>query len=271
MRTEGGQSERRIPAIEIGASRWADFRRLCLYYAECVRLDQRSSIHAKSDEENEEIVCLDGRLANSGSLLVRTSEAWQKFMHGLANSEYLFVGYPLHRYQWRDTNSGQTIDFVSPVFVVPCKFEIDKVNLHIELLGAPRINEGWLERRLKNTEERRAFLRLIGNYSASSDDEAEEWLDWKQGAQLLSHYYGDWLMEPLDPSRLGAWPPLKDLGSDGLYNRAGLLVPRKWRYTNKLHGELITLAHEVQDEQLDETALRRCLPTKSLQEDVTKG
>ena len=63
------------PAVDIEASRWSDFRRLCLYYAECVRLDQRSSIHAKSDKENEEIVCLDGRLANSGSLLVRTSEA----------------------------------------------------------------------------------------------------------------------------------------------------------------------------------------------------
>lgn len=229
-----------------------------------MRLDQRSSIHAKSDEENKEIVCLDGRLANSGSLQIRTSKAWQKFMQGVATSDYLFVGYPLHRYQWRDASNGQTIDFVSPVFIVPCKFEICGLNLHIELLGTPRINEGWLERRLKNTDDRKAFLRLIGNISASSDDEAEEWLDWRQGAQLLSHYYGDWLAEPLDPSKLGAWPPLKDLPKDGLYNRAGLLVPRKWRYTNKLHGELINLAHDVRDEQLDQTALRTLFPHQKI-------
>lgn len=248
------------PTIEIGDSRWSDFRRLCLYYAECVRLDQRSSIHAKSDEENEGIVCLDGGLTNSGSLVVRTSESWRRFMQEAATSEYLFIGYPLHRFQWRDSNSGQTIDFVSPVFVVPCRFEISGLNLHLELLGAPRINEGWLERRLKNADERRAFLTLMGNASASGDDEAEEWLDWKQGAQLLTHYYGDWLAEPLDSARLGSFPPLKELPRDGLYNRAGLLVPRKWRYTNKLHGELITLAHEVPDDQLDETALCTMFP-----------
>lgn len=265
------------PKIDIAASRWADFRRLCLYYAECVRLDQRSSIHAKSNEENEEIVCLEGRLANAESLVVRTSETWQKFMQGVATSDYLFVGYPLHKYRWKDSNSGQTIDFVSPVFVVPCKFKIAGVNLHIEFLGTPRINEGWLERRLKNTEERKAFLTLMGNISASSDDEAEEWLDWNQGAQLLNHYYGDWLAEPLDPSRLGAWPPLKDLPKDGIYNRAGLLIPRKWRYTSKLHGELITLAHEVQDEQLDQTALRTLFPhqetaySKLIREVSTEG
>lgn len=265
------------PAVDIGTSRWADFRRLCLYYAECVRLDQRSSIHAKSDEENEEIVCLEGKLANVDSLVVRTSETWQKFMQEVATSDYLFVGYPLHRYRWRDTSSGQAIDFVSPVFVVPCKFKITGVNLHIELLGTPRINEGWLERRLKNADERKAFLTLMGNISASSDDEAEEWLDWKQGAQLLNHYYGNWLVEPLDPSRLGAWPPLQDLQEDGIYNRAGLLVPRKWRYTSKLHGELITLAHEVQDEQLDQTALHTLFPhqesvhTRPAREDTAEG
>src|SRR5690606_19421868 len=101
---QGAKSGR--PMIEIGASRWADFRRLCLYYAECVRLDQRSSIHAKADEENEGIVCLDGRLPQSGSIVVRTSNEWQQFMQSAANSDYLFVGYPLHRYQWKDTTTS---------------------------------------------------------------------------------------------------------------------------------------------------------------------
>ena len=43
-------------------SRWATFRRLCLYYAECVRLDQGTTIHGKDHDENEKFVCLSGRL-----------------------------------------------------------------------------------------------------------------------------------------------------------------------------------------------------------------
>ena len=135
------------------------------------------------------------------------------------------------------------------------------VNLHIQLLGTPRINEGWLERRLKNADERRAFLKLMGNV---------QWLLRRRGRGVARLEAGErrcsvitraiGLAEFLNPPRLGAWPPLKNLPTGRPYNRAGLLVPRKWRYTSKLHGELVTLAHGVPDGQLDQTALRTLFP-----------
>lgn len=247
-------------SIAIGNSRWAEFRRLCLYYAECVRLDQRSSIHAKAEEENEQVVCLEGNLPDADSLQIRTSSRWQKFMQAAATSEYLFIGYPLHRYRWKEPNSGDAIDFVSPIFVVPCKFAIENFDIQLEFLGSPRINEGWLERRFRNVEERKAFLTLVGNATADRDDEIGEQLNWKQCAQLLNHYYQDWEVEPLDPTRLASWPPLSNLSKDGIYNRAGLLVPRKLRYTNRLYEELTQLAHYISDDMLDRTALRTVFP-----------
>jgi hypothetical protein len=51
------QDERRIKN-----SRWATFRRLCQYYAECVRLDQGTTIHGKDVDENQKFVCISGNL-----------------------------------------------------------------------------------------------------------------------------------------------------------------------------------------------------------------
>jgi hypothetical protein len=51
------QDERRIQN-----SRWATFRRLCQYYAECVRLDQGTTIHGRDVDENQKFVCISGNL-----------------------------------------------------------------------------------------------------------------------------------------------------------------------------------------------------------------
>ena len=150
-------------------SRWSTFRRLCDYYAECVRLDQRSSITASAADEFETIVCIDGALPNSSQLQIRTRESWHKWVRKLTEDDYLFVGYPLQRYQWRDTQKGEDVDFVSPVFVLPCRTQLHGTDLELESVGPVRINEGWLERRLKNVDERRTFLELCGVDSASDD------------------------------------------------------------------------------------------------------
>ncbi len=144
--------------IDRRSSRWSVFRRLCDYYAECVRLDQRSSITATASDEFESFVCLDGAIPNSNQIQIRTRETWHKWVRKLAEDDYLFVGYPIQRYRWRDTQKGEDVDFVSPVFVQPFRVKIEGTQLNLEAIGSIRINEGWLERRLKNVDERRAFL-----------------------------------------------------------------------------------------------------------------
>lgn len=239
-------------------SRWSTFRRLCDYYAECVRLDQRSSITATAADEFETIVCMDGSLPNSSQLQIRTRESWHKWVRKVTEDDYVFVGYPLQRYRWRNTQAAEDVDFVSPVFVLPCRAQLQGTNLELESVGPVRINEGWLERRLKNVDERRAFLELCGVDSAS--DDGINSTSWSECARLLNHFYPDWQVETLDPSRVSSSPSLASLKKDGIYNRAGLIIPKKWKFTGGLYRELLKLANETSDDQLDRSALKHFFP-----------
>ncbi len=176
------------PKVDRRHSRWATFRRLCDYYAECVRLDQRSSIHATADQEFKSIVCLDGLLPDVGDLRVRTRQEWHQWMQQLAGADYLFLGYPLQRFRWRDTRKKQDVTFVSPIFIVPCRTQIQGTDISISPIGSIRINEGWLERRLKNVEERRAFLELCGLVNDTDSDATAERYDWSECARFLQHF-----------------------------------------------------------------------------------
>ncbi len=254
--------------VDRRGSRWSTFRRLCDYYAECVRLDQRSSINATAADEFETIVCMDGALPNTSQLLIRTRESWHKWVRKLTEDEYLFIGYPLQRYRWRDTQKGEDVDFVSPVFVLPCQTRLRGIDLELESVGPIRINEGWLERRLKNVEERRTFLELCGVDSPLDDGISST--SWGECARLLNHFYPDWQVETLDPGRVQSSPSLSSLQKDGIYNRAALIVPKKWKFTGGLYKELLKLANETSDEQLDKSALRHFFPcdiakTKSME------
>lgn len=244
--------------IDRRGSRWATFRRLCDYYAECVRLDQGSSITATATEEFETIVCLDGSLLNSSHLNIRTRESWHKWVRRVSQDDYLFVGYPLQRYRWRDVKNAEIVDFVSPVFVLPCRAEMNGTQLALEAVGPMRINEGWVERRLKNVDERRTFLELCG--VGAAEDEGVNSLSWSECARLLNHFYPDWCAERLNPEHIQSSPALKDLKKDGIYNRAGLIAPKKLRFTGSLYTELRELANETADECLDRSALIHFFP-----------
>lgn len=244
--------------IDRRQSRWAVFRRLCDYFAECVRLDQRSSITAKASDEFESIVCLDGAFPSSNRIQVRTRETWHQWMRKLAEDDYLFVGYPLQRYRWRDTQKSEDIDFISPVFVQPFRVKIDGTQLDLEAIGSIRVNEGWLERRLKNVDERRVFLELCGVESVS--DEGVNETTWAECGRLLNHFYPDWCAERLDTSCTCSTPSLERISKDGIYNRASLIIPRKWKYTGGLYKELVALANEISDDQLDRTSLSKLFP-----------
>ena len=255
-----GPATESLTRIDRSRSRWAIFRQLCEYYAECVRLDQRSPIDAKAEDEFESIVCIDGALPAPGRFKVRTRSSWNAWVRKATTTDYLFVGYPLDRFEWRDPKSGEKIVFVSPVFMAPCRFQVNGTDLELEAVTDVRVNEGWLERRLKNLEERRSFIELLG---MPTSDESHSFRTWHECARLLNHYFHDWCTERLDPTSVTSTPPLRNLTSNGLVNRAALIVSRKWRYTNGLYQELISLANDVADEDLDRSSLTLLFPHQS--------
>ncbi len=64
-----------------------------------------------------------------------TRENWHKWVRKLAEDDYLFVGYPVQRYRWRDTQTAEDVDFISPVFVQPFRVKIDGTQLDLEAIG----------------------------------------------------------------------------------------------------------------------------------------
>jgi len=250
-------------------SRWATFRRLCLYYAECVRLDQGTTIHGKDRDENEKFVCLSGRLdwaeaTHPPEMTVSIPVGWSQFVQGAKKVSHLFLGAPLNRFKWRGASAGEHVVFVSPVFLAPVEFEICQTNLRLRLLGPIRINDGWLEKRLSDPEERRVFLELCGLDLDESDERAAEsfYRSFRPFCGLLSHFYPSWCQETLDVSRLTTGPEMKQLRQDGIYNRAALFLPGKLQYTGRLHQELLRLAWYTPDEDFDRSALRHVFPHK---------
>lgn len=268
-----GRSDDQIPTGRIAEnSRWATFRRLCQYYAECVRLDQGTTIHGKDDDENKKFVCLSGSLGwpettQPPELAVTIPSGWSEFVQGAKKASHLFLGAPLNRFKWRDTSSGDHVVFVSPVFLAPVEFEIEHTDLHLRLLGPIRINDGWLEKRLSNVDDRRVFLELCGLDLDESDQTGDEpfYRSFRPFCELLNRFYPDWCREPLEVRRLTTGTSMRQLRQDGIYNRAALFLPGKWRYTERLHKELLDLAWRTPDEDLDRTALRHVFPHKTPQ------
>jgi very-short-patch-repair endonuclease len=259
------QDERRIQN-----SRWATFRRLCQYYAECVRLDQGTTIHGKDVDENQKFVCISGNLGWPDSsqrpeFSMPIPTAWSEFVQAAKRASHLFLGAPLNRFKWRDSSSGENVVFVSPVFLAPVEFEIDQMQLHLRLLGPIRINDGWLEKRLSNVDDRRVFLELCGQDLDTSDRAGDEpfYRSFRPFCDLLAHFYPTWCMERLDVRWLTTGSAVQQLQQDGIYNRAALFLPGKWRYTERLHRELLDLAWNIRDEDLDRSALRHVFPHKS--------
>ncbi len=255
--SDGSDSVPQKRVIDPRSSRWGTFRQICKYYAECVRLDQKATIHAKADEELSKVVCIGGGIATARSFSIETSPSWHEWMKNLQKEQFVFLGYPLNRYQWKDSKSDTQIDYLSPVFIQPFIHEVKGTSLHLQAAGSVRINEGWLERRLPNVEQRRAFIELC---DVSDDGDAEVQDPWIQYARLLQHFYPDWCAEPINPNQLTTAPSLARIAEDGVYNRAGLILSRAWRYTKRLYNELVEIGSFVSDEELDRTALTRLFP-----------
>jgi hypothetical protein len=113
-------------------TRWDEFRRLCLYYAECIRLDDRAKVHSYTDKEGRGFVTLTGflnfqPLASGRILHVEIKAKWAKFLrtiHRRKSNPRFYIAYPIHVYVFKDKTSGENKQGLYPIFVqqVECKF-----------------------------------------------------------------------------------------------------------------------------------------------------
>src|SRR5690606_13557909 len=105
----------------------------------------------------------------------------------------------------------------------------------------------------------------------SASDDGINSTSWSDCARLLNYFYPDWQVETLDPVRIQSSPSLASLEKDGIYNRAGLIIPKKWKFTGGLYKELLKLANEVPVDHLDSSALVHFFPHEAARAKLDSG
>jgi len=255
-------------------SRWAEFRRLCLYYADCVRLEDRAKVMDYAEHENRRFLtlrtALDWQAVSRGATVAISVPAeWGEFIRHIRNqrraASRLFLGTPVdvHVGQRRDT--GETVRRVSPVFVQQVEFRIQDDMLNLQPVGPVEINHGWLEGRFTRADDRQAFVEVIGleHPERDTEDDAAEPMAAPTFSDLhvaMAHTCpNDW-REPSDLRHLQGAPSLQELSESGLYNRAVLMAQPALKYSGRLYRELLWLAEKADDEDLDGTSLRYLFP-----------
>lgn len=255
-------------------SRWAEFRRLCLYYAECVRLEDRAKVMEYAEHENRRFLTLqtvfDWHAVSLGaSAAVTVPAEWGEFTRHIRNqrrsASRLFLGTPVDVYVGQRRDTGETLRRVSPVFVQQVEFRIQEEMLHLRPVGPVEINHGWLENRFSRADDRQALVEVLGLQEPERDEEdgaAERAAVPTFGdlhAALFHACRDDW-REPSDLRHLYGAPPLQELTANGLYNRAVLMAQPALKYSGRLYKELLWLAEKAADEDLDRTALQYLFP-----------
>ena len=163
-------------------SRWAEFRRLCLYYAECVRIEDRAKVSEYADRENTRFLSLPqginwNGLSKGATVALDLPPEWAAFARHIRSwrtGSRLFLGAPVDVMVFTQEGSKEKTRLISPVFVLQVEFEIRQTSLYLRPVGPVEINHGWLEHRFRQPDDRRVFLETVGLDLPEPADEDSE-------------------------------------------------------------------------------------------------
>lgn len=269
--TSGGAESPQLRSVDPN-SRWADFRKLCVFYAECVRIEERPRIFDYADKEGIRFLSihqpLNWRALSSGTpIAIPMNPAWEPLLRAHTKKSQVttfYLGTPVDVFVGQGSDDEPPYRVVSPVFVT--RVIVRPLDGVLELCPADliEINHGWLDRRIPNAQKRREFLDQIGLAPSPYRDEDQDdvWPipGFEEAVRLLFQIQQKWWREFPDLAHPCETPALSGIEQKGLYNRAVLMVQPALKYTKKLHKELLRLAYEVADQDLDQTALSHLFP-----------
>lgn len=262
-------------------SRWSDFRRLCLYFAECVRLEDRAKISEYAERENTRFLTLrqsiDWRAISAGApITLSIPPQWGQFVRHIRSrrsAPRLFLGAPVDVMLFPQRDSDELARIISPIFVLQIEFQVESDRLYLQPISSVEVNHGWLEKRFRNVDNRHVFMELCGLDQPEPDDEAGSRKVAMPGFHevyaSLFNSYREWWKEFANIEELQNTPSLQEIADRGVYNRAVLIAQPTLKYSGRLYQELLWLAQNVSDEDLDRTALRHLFPHELLSEDAS--
>lgn len=259
---------------------WQDFRKLCRYYAECVRLDEHPHVSVWQHQAGETWGELPGSIdwrALSGQRSISTagSDALVAMVRQNRHTREMgafAVGLAVDVFDsGKTTPGGEPIRGVVPILFVRVWATADQGRLQLHPVSGPELNQQWLEKKFRDRDRRQGLLDALDILPAPRTPDADD----DEGVSLepllvpsldecltrLFDQTGSMWREPGDVSMLRSEPPLQAADQGGIYNRAILAELPELKYAKRLQRELIYIAENATDEELEQTALRILFPS----------
>lgn len=256
------------PAIPKAGSgtRWDMFRRMCLYYSECARLEEKPHILCGAEKENKDFVLIDRpvdwlAVATGQPITLILDDERAMFVRSLKTKRRehrLFLGAPV--YVHVSKKDGVENRLIKPVFVIQVEYELQQNQLVLLPDTAVEVNHDWLESRFKKVEDREDFLEVVG-LSEEDEEYSKSSISLQSAFNALGTYFKDFWQEPGNLKNIDTQPTLETVPKSGLYNRVALITYPAIKYNRGLINDLRDIA-QAPDEDLDCTALSYLFPHK---------
>jgi len=253
------------------STRWDNFRKLLVYYRQCIVNEEGAEASAFHNEYLKKFLFLRGigpwypkpKLTWRTTILLGPHMAeFLKNLDGHSEGYALVLGYPLQGI-YLEKEGQPDVGIISPIFFYYVQHRVSAGALIVECEDPqPDINLKWLEHAFgRNPQRQRSFLSACGflnrwqpNDEIPTLEKGERSPGLDNLAATISSYMPERVIEPL---RLESVPntPLSDRFPTGIYNRAVLMLARRTKYTKTLLKELEAI-EKTPDNELDRTALR---------------
>lgn len=228
--------------------------KLCKYYLECLSLTDEKGISAYAfDKYGKPDYC---ELNSIEPELIFSNDYAQKLMGKIRRDRYrlsLYFGYPVVIRKIVSRKSNWEGFLVQPIFLFPLEGVLDN-DKQIELSDVPIINAAAIEFCAK--PEYGAIMDEIVQIEQELGLVGEgETPDLDDLARRLELIRPDWeWQEKINPDELNTDPPLSEVETAGIYNRAVLIIGERSPYTQGLETELNELS-KIPEEIYKDTAL----------------
>lgn len=259
--------------VKPGVKPWETFRKLVHYYADCVKMQERSQQYLFADDEGKKFfrpTLPHGWLKELGAKkqelsLNQNQEnliAINTILTRRSYEDEVYIGYPLEAFR-----SKGGVCYV-PITLIPVDVRSDKAKLYL----TPRfdeadINHAWLEYHVPK-EDHKVLLDTL--YGLHRDDEYCGLFDVEQALPFLERYAKGCTPGMFDPNGFD-WRIPKPVGKQNVsWNCPVLFVGEEPKYSRTLLRELKYIARE-RDEVLDSTALAYVFRDPPLKPEASKN
>ena len=228
---------------------WERFRRLCVYYADCVTQSEKAQEYLFETDLNTKYLLPTlpiGWLGSEEQIKITHSERQRPSINRIKSrkedEEDVYIGYPLAAFECANGTTG-----FSPILLIPVDVTFDINNLKLSIRRDEiDINRSWLEFNVPHEDQKNVLMSMC-----FAEGEKTGILDVELAVQYINNRFTRKLKTELNPNYLDYAVAGQQRG---ILNQAALFVGNPLKYSKSLKKELREISNQPA-EMLDKTAL----------------